>query len=193
VQSANHIGIPVITLDRTADQGEVASFIASDNIEGGKMAAEFIIDQLGKDAKVVELQGTPGASAARERGQGFRSVADQNLNVIARQTANFDRTQGLNVMENLLQGHKEIDAVFAQNDEMALGAIEAINSSGRDILVVGFDGNEDAIKEVQDGRLGATIAQQPELIGKEAVVAASKILKGEKVDKTISVPLKLVQ
>jgi ribose transport system substrate-binding protein len=193
VQSANHIGIPVITLDRTADQGEVASFIASDNIEGGKMAAEFIIDQLGKDAKVVELQGTPGASAARERGQGFRSVADQNLNVIARQTANFDRTQGLNVMENLLQGHKEIDAVFAQNDEMALGAIEAINSSGRDILVVGFDGNEDAIKAVQDGRLGATIAQQPELIGKEAVVAASKILKGEKVDKTISVPLKLVQ
>ena len=193
VQNANHIGIPVITLDRTADQGEVASFIASDNIEGGKMAAEFIIGQLGKDAKVVELQGTPGASAARERGQGFRSVADRDLNVIARQTANFDRTQGLNVMENLLQGHKEIDAVFAQNDEMALGAIEAINSSGRDILVVGFDGNDDAIKAVQDGRLGATIAQQPELIGKEAVVAASKILKGEKVDKKISVPLKLVQ
>lgn len=157
------------------------------------MAAEFIIGQLGKDAKVVELQGTPGASAARERGQGFRSVADRDLNVIARQTANFDRTQGLNVMENLLQGHKEIDAVFAQNDEMALGAIEAINSSGRDILVVGFDGNDDAIKAVQDGRLGATIAQQPELIGKEAVVAASKILKGEKVDKKISVPLKLVQ
>ncbi len=96
-------------------------------------------------------------------------------------------------MENLLQGHKEIDAVFAQNDEMALGAIEAINSSGRDILVVGFDGNDDAIKAVQDGRLGATIAQQPELIGKEAVVAASKILKGEKVDNKISVPLKLVQ
>lgn len=193
VQSANHIGIPVITLDRTADDGEVEAFIASDNIEGGKMAANFIIDKLGKDVKVVELQGTPGASASRERGEGFHSIADQHLNVIARQTANFDRTQGLNVMENLLQGHKEIDAVFAQNDEMALGAIEAINSSGRDILVVGFDGNDDAIKAVEEGRLSATIAQQPELIGKEAVIAASKILKGEKVDSKISVPLKLVE
>lgn len=193
VQSANHIGIPVITLDRTADHGEVAAFIASDNVEGGKMAANFIIDKLGKDVKVVELQGTPGTSAARERGQGFHSVADKNLNVISRQTANFDRTQGLNVMENLLQGHKEIDAVFAQNDEMALGAIEAINSSGRDVLVVGFDGNDDAIKAVKEGRLSATIAQQPELIGKEAVTAASKILKGEKVDSKIAVPLKLVE
>lgn len=193
IQSANHIGIPVITLDRSADKGKIETLIASNNLEGGKMAANFIIDQTGKGAKVVELQGTPGASASRERGQGFHSIADKQLNVIAKQTANFDRTQGLNVMENLLQGHKDIQAVFAQNDEMALGAIEAINSSGRDILVVGFDGNDDAIKAVQEGRLSATIAQQPELIGKEAVIAAAKILKGEKVNRRIAVPLKLVK
>lgn len=193
VQSANHIGIPVIALDRSADKGKIETLVASNNIEGGKMAANFIIDQIGKDAKVVELQGTPGASASRERGQGFHSVADKQLNVIAKQTAHFDRTQGLNVMENLLQGHKDVQAVFAQNDEMALGAIEAINSSGRDILVVGFDGNDDALKAVKEGRLSATIAQQPELIGKEAVMAASKILKGEKVNSKIAVPLKLVQ
>ncbi|MGA8941577.1 MAG: ribose ABC transporter substrate-binding protein RbsB [Thermoactinomyces sp.] len=193
VQSANHSGIPVIALDRSADKGKVETLIASNNIEGGKMAANFIFDRLGKDAKVVELQGTPGASASRERGQGFHSIADKHLNVIAQQTANFDRTQGLNVMENLLQGHKDIQAVFAQNDEMALGAIEAINSSGRDILVVGFDGNDDAVKAVKEGRLGATIAQQPELIGKEAVIAAAKVLKGEKVESRVAVPLKLVE
>lgn len=193
VQSANHIGIPVITLDRSADKGKVETLVASDNITGGKMAANFIINKVGKHAKVVELQGTPGASAARERGQGFHEIADKKLDVIAKQTANFDRTQGLNVMENLLQGHKDIQAVFAQNDEMALGAIEAIKSSGRDIVVVGFDGTDDGIKAVKEGRLSATVAQQPVLIGKQAVIAASKVLQGKKVKSRIAVPLKLIQ
>ncbi|KHD86218.1 D-ribose transporter subunit RbsB [Heyndrickxia ginsengihumi] len=193
VQSANHIGIPVITLDRSADKGKVETLVASDNITGGKMAANFIINKVGKHANVVELQGTPGASAARERGQGFHEIADKKLDVIAKQTANFDRTQGLNVMENLLQGHKDIQAVFAQNDEMALGAIEAIKSSGRDIVVVGFDGTDDGIKAVKEGRLSATVAQQPVLIGKQAVIAASKVLQGKKVKSRIAVPLKLIQ
>lgn len=157
------------------------------------MAANFIISKVGENAKVVELQGTPGASAARERGQGFHAVADKKLNVVAKQTANFDRTQGLNVMENLLQGHKDIQAVFAQNDEMALGAIEAIKSSGRDIIVVGFDGTDDGLKAVKQGRLSATVAQQPVLIGKDAVIAASKVLKDKKVKSRIAVPLKLVK
>jgi ribose transport system substrate-binding protein len=193
VQSANHIGIPVITLDRSADKGKVASLVASDNITGGKMAANFIISRVGKQAKVVELQGTPGASASRERGQGFHAIADKQLDVVAKQTANFDRTQGLNVMENLLQGQKDIKAVFAQNDEMALGAIEAIKSTGKNIVVVGFDGNDDALKAVKEGRLTATVAQQPLLIGKDAVDAASDVIKGKKVKSRIAVPLKLVK
>jgi ribose transport system substrate-binding protein len=193
VQSANHIGIPVITLDRSVDKGKVASLVASDNITGGKMAANFIISRVGKQAKVVELQGTPGASASRERGQGFHAIADKQLNVVAKQTANFDRTQGLNVMENLLQGQKDIKAVFAQNDEMALGAIEAIKSTGKNIVVVGFDGNEDALKAVKEGRLTGTVAQQPLLIGKDAVDAASDVIKGKKVKSRIAVPLKLVK
>lgn len=94
-------------------------------------------------------------------------------------------------MENLLQGNPDIQAVFAHNDEMALGAIEAIRSSGKEILVVGFDGNEDAVKAVQAGDMSATIAQQPELIGKLAVQAARDILNGKKVEKTIPAPLKL--
>jgi ribose transport system substrate-binding protein len=192
VQSANNIGIPVVTLDRSADKGKVETLVASDNVKGGEMAADYIFEKLGEGAKVAELEGTPGASATRERGKGFHNVADQKLDVAAKQSADFDRTKGLNVMENLLQGNSDIKAVFAHNDEMALGAIQAINSSGRDVLVVGFDGNEDAVNAVKEGKLAATVAQQPELIGELAVKAASDVLKGKKVEKNIAAPLKLM-
>ncbi|PEZ82787.1 ribose ABC transporter substrate-binding protein RbsB [Bacillus sp. AFS017274] len=192
VQSANEAGIPVITIDRSSDEGDIETFIASDNVAGGEMAAEYLVKELGDKAKVVELEGVSGASATRERGKGFHNIADKQLDVQTSQTAEFDRTKGLNVMENILQGNKDIQAVFAHNDEMALGAIEAIKAAGKDIIVVGFDGNDDALKAVENGELKATIAQQPALIGEEAVNAAEKILKGDKVDDTISVPLKLV-
>ncbi|MFE4809993.1 ribose ABC transporter substrate-binding protein RbsB [Peribacillus simplex] len=192
VQSANEAGIPVITIDRSSDEGDIETFIASDNVAGGEMAAEYLVKELGDKAKVVELEGVSGASATRERGKGFHNIADKQLDVLTSQTAEFDRTKGLNVMENILQGNKDIQAVFAHNDEMALGAIEAIKAAGKDIIVVGFDGNDDALKAVESGELKATIAQQPALIGEEAVNAAEKILKGDKVDDKISVPLKLV-
>ncbi len=192
VQSANSLGIPVVTLDRSAEKGEVATLVSSDNEKGGEMAGEFLVDQLGEGAKVAELEGVPGASATRERGKGFHNIADEKLDVVAKQTANFDRTEGLNTMENLLQGNPDIEAVFAHNDEMALGALQAIQSSGKDILVVGFDGNEDAINSIQDGKLSATVAQQPEEIGSLAVQAGVDVLKGNEVDETIPVPLKLV-
>ncbi|WLR58721.1 ribose ABC transporter substrate-binding protein RbsB [Guptibacillus hwajinpoensis] len=192
VQSANSLGIPVVTLDRSAEKGDVATLVSSDNEKGGEMAGEFLVEQLGEGAKVAELEGVPGASATRERGQGFHNIADEKLEVVAKQTANFDRTEGLNTMENLLQGNPDIKAVFAHNDEMALGAIQAIQSSGKDVLVVGFDGNEDAINSIQDGKLSATVAQQPEEIGSLAVEAGVDVLKGNEVDETIPVPLKLV-
>ncbi|GAA1382027.1 MULTISPECIES: ribose ABC transporter substrate-binding protein RbsB [Peribacillus] len=192
VKDANDAGIPVITIDRSSDEGDIETFIASDNVAGGEMAAEYLVKEFGKKAKVVELEGVSGASATRERGKGFHNIADKQLEVLTSQTAEFDRTKGLNVMENILQGNKDIQAVFAHNDEMALGAIEAIKAAGKDIIVVGFDGNDDALKAVESGELKATIAQQPALIGEEAVNASEKILKGDKVDDTISVPLKLV-
>ncbi|WP_273836171.1 ribose ABC transporter substrate-binding protein RbsB [Guptibacillus sedimenti] len=192
VQSANSLGIPVVTLDRSAEKGDVATLVSSDNEKGGEMAGEFLVEQLGEEAKVAELEGVPGASATRERGKGFHNIADEKLDVVAKQTANFDRTEGLNTMENLLQGNPDIEAVFAHNDEMALGALQAIQSSGKDILVVGFDGNEDAINSIQDGKLSATVAQQPEQIGSLAVQAGVDVLKGNEVDETIPVPLKLV-
>ncbi|MBO2945331.1 ribose ABC transporter substrate-binding protein RbsB [Paenibacillus sp. F411] len=192
VQTANSIGIPVITLDRSADQGEVEALVASDNVKGGQMAAEHIVKELGKNTKVIELEGVPGASATRERGQGFHDVADLELDVVAKQAADFDRTKGLNVMENLLQGNPDVKAVFAHNDEMALGAIEAIQSSGKDIMVIGFDGNDDALKSIEAGKLTATVAQQPELIGQLAVQAAVDVTSGKEVEEVIPAPLKLV-
>jgi len=192
VQTANSLDIPVVTLDRSADKGEVAALVASDNVKGGQMAAEFIVEQLGKDAKVIELEGVPGASATRERGKGFHDIADEQLNVVAKQAADFDRTKGLTVTENLLQGNPDAKAIFAHNDEMALGAIEAIQSSGKDIMVIGFDGNEDALKSIEAGNMTATVAQQPELIGQLAVQAAKDVLQGKEVEKNIAAPLKMV-
>lgn len=192
VQAANGLDVPVIALDRSADQGDVKALVASDNAKGGQMAAEYLVQQLGEGAKVIELQGVPGASATRERGKGFHEIADKQLDVIASQAADFDRTKGLTVMENLLQGNPDVQAVFAHNDEMALGAIEAIESSGKDIPVVGFDGNDDALTSIQNGKLTATVAQQPELIGQLAVDAARDVLEGKEVEASIPAPLKLV-
>lgn len=192
VQSANSANIPVITIDRSAEQGEVETLITSDNVAGGEMAAEFIYDQLGEGAKVAELEGVSGASATRERGEGFHRIADEKLDVVASQPADFDRIKGLTVMENTLQGNSDIEAVFAHNDEMALGAVEAIQAAGKDIIVVGFDGIEDAIDAVEAGDLTATIAQRPDLMGKEAIKAAEKILNGEELEDIIKVPLDLV-
>lgn len=192
VMAANNSKIPVITLDRGANGGDVVTHIASDNVAGGKMAGEFIVEKIGKDGKVVELQGIPGTTAARDRGKGFNEAAANNITVVAQQAADFDRTKGLDVMENILQAVPEIDAVFAHNDEMALGALKAIEGSGRDILVVGFDATDDAVNAVEAGTLAATVAQQPAMIGAMGVETASKVIKGETAPEFIPVELKLV-
>ncbi len=193
VAIANRNKLPVITLDRGAAKGEVVSHIASDNVAGGKMAGDFIAQKLGSGAKVIQLEGLAGTSAARERGEGFKqAIAAHHFSVLASQPADFDRTKGLNVMENLLASKGEVQAVFAQNDEMALGALRAITAAKKPILVVGFDGTDDGIKAVKNGKLAATIAQQPALIGSLGVETADKLLKGEKVDANIPVALKVI-
>lgn len=193
VRVANKKNIPVITLDRGAAQGDVVSHIASDNVAGGKMAGDFIAEKLGDNAKVIQLEGIAGTSAARERGEGFKqAVQAHKFEILASQPADFDRTKGLNVMENLLTAQPNVQAVFAQNDEMALGAIRAVQAANKSVLIVGFDGTDDGVKAVKSGKLGATIAQQPDLIGALGVQTADKIIKGEKVEAKIPVPLKVV-
>ena len=193
IMAANDASIPVITLDRGANGGDVVAHIASDNVAGGKMAGEYIVEQLGGAGNVVELEGIPGTSAARDRGQGFNeAIEGSGLEVVAKQAADFDRTTGLSVMENILQAQSEIDAVFAHNDEMALGALEAVSASGRDIMIVGFDATADAVSAVEAGTLAATVAQQPMMIGSLGIETASQVLAGDTVDEYIPVELQLI-
>jgi ribose transport system substrate-binding protein len=194
VQAANQADIPVIALDRGASGGEIATLIASDNVEGGRMAGEELIELVGS-GPVAQLEGIPGASPTRDRGQGFEEAinAQDAVELVASQTANFDRAEGLNVTENILQSNPEIKGIFAQNDEMALGAVRALgNRAGSDVKIVGFDAIEDALKAIQDGKMNATVAQQPDRIGSLGVENAKKVIEGESVDENIPVPVKLV-
>ncbi|UXZ09387.1 ribose ABC transporter substrate-binding protein RbsB [Clostridium perfringens] len=196
VEVANKSNIPVITLDRQANGWKITSHIASDNIKGGEMAAEYVLDKF-KDEKgpinVVEIQGIPGASATRDRGEGFHNIMDKNdkFNFISIQAADFDRQKGLQVMENIIQANPNIQVVFAHNDEMALGAVKAIKASGINALVIGFDGNDDAKDSIDANEMTATIAQQPDLIGALGVELANKIYKGESIKDKIAADLKV--
>ena len=196
VKEATSKGIKVVSLDRSVTGAEVSAHIASDNVAGGKMAGEFLLEKLGGKGNIVELEGIAGSSAARERGQGFHQVVDGKADVklLAKQPADFDRAKGLSVMENIIQGNKGIQGVFAHNDEMALGAVKAIQAVGlKNVVVVGFDATADAVAAVKAGTLAATVQQQPELIGQYGVQTAKKLIAGQPVDKFIPVPLNLVK
>lgn len=192
VQEAVNKGVKVISVDRAVNGVEIDCQIASDNVAGAEMATQYIVDTLGEGVKVAELQGTSGASAAIDRGEGFHNVADSKLDVVASQTANFDRTEGMTVMENMLQANGDIKAVFAANDEMALGAMEAIAGAGKKIMVVGFDATDDAVASIKEGKMSATIAQQPDLIGATAIENAIKVINGETIPKAIPVEVTLI-
>lgn len=195
VMVANNLDLPIITVDRASNGGKVVSHVASDNVEGGKMAAKYLVEKLGNKGNIVELEGIAGSSATRDRGAGFdNEIKNSNLQIITKQSADFDRTKGLSVMENIIQSKGNISAVFAQNDEMALGALKALQDANmKDILVVGFDATDDAVISVQKGDLSATIAQQPKLIGETAVNLAHRFLSGEKVESFAPVELKLIE
>ena len=192
VEAAKAKGVKVIAVDRAVNGVDIECQIASDNVLGAELATQFIVDTLGEGAIVAELEGVTGASAAIDRSQGFHNIADSKLTVVARQTANFARAEGMSVMENMLQANPDIQAVFAANDEMALGAMEAISGAGKDIMVMGFDATDDAIASIKAGQMAGTIAQQPALIGSTAVTNALKLINGEEIEKSIPVEVTLV-
>ena len=192
VEAAIAKGVRVISVDRVVNGVDIDCQIASDNVAGAELATQYIVDTLGENVKTAELVGPSGASAAIDRSQGFHNIADKKLKVVASQTADFDRTQGMTVMENMIQADSSIQAVFAGNDEMALGAVEAISGAKKDVLVVGFDATDDAIEAIRQGRMGATIAQQPDLIGSTAVENAIRLTKGESIPKEIPVEVTLI-
>ncbi|POQ99669.1 D-ribose ABC transporter substrate-binding protein [Alkalispirochaeta sphaeroplastigenens] len=196
VHRANQSGVPVFTIDRGAHGGTVVSHIASDNVAGGSLAAEYLLQKIGGTGEIAELQGIPGTSAARDRGAGFNSVVSGSAHVrlVAAQTANFNRTEGLDVFQNILQAQTNLKGVFAHNDEMILGAIQAAEAAGRarDMIFVGFDAVEDALTAVADGKLHATVAQKPAEMGRLGVITALNYLAGKPVESSIPVDLQLV-
>ncbi|MGC9501323.1 substrate-binding domain-containing protein [Streptomyces sp. WG7] len=195
VRGANKDDIPVIAVDRGVNDAKAAALVASDNVEGGELGAKALAEKLGGEGTIVILQGQAGTSASRERGAGFAAGLKEypGIKVVAKQPADFDRTKGLDVMTNLLQAHPDIDGVFAENDEMALGAIKALGSkAGKSVQVVGFDGTPDGLKAVREGTLFASVAQQPKELGRIAVQNALRAADGEKVDTMVKVPVKVV-
>lgn len=192
IQKANDAKIPVICIDCGADRGTVVSTVASDNVAGGKMAADYLIKKLGLKAKIAELQGIPGASATRERGQGFDKIADKKLNIVSKQTAQFDRAKGLSVTENILQAHHDVKGIFSQNDEMAVGAARAVKASKKDIVIVGFDGTNDALKLIKSGQMTATVAQQWDKMADTSLDAVYDYYQGKTVKKNNLVPVRLI-
>ena len=166
VESLNAAGIPVVTVDRRIIGAPTLCHVGADNVEGGRTAGLFIAHLLKGEGRVIELTGTPGSSPAIDRGSGFNEVIAQfpNIKIIAQQTGQFTRAEGMTVMENLIQANPEFDAVFAHNDDMIIGAIEAIKGSGLklgDVITVGFDAIEDALRAVKRNELDATIEQFP--------------------------------
>jgi ribose transport system permease protein len=195
VRSADQADIPVVAVDRGVNKAEIDALVASDNVEGGRMAARALGEKLGGEGRIVILQGQAGTSASRERGQGFAEGLKEfpGIEVVAKQPADFDRTKGLDVMTNLLQAHPDVDGVFAENDEMALGAAKALGSrAGKQVQVVGFDGTPDGLKAVEAGTLYASVAQQPTELGRIAVRNALAAAEGKDLKDLVKVPVKVV-
>ena len=203
IVKANRAGIPVVILDtrvhaQTLQEagGKVASFIGSDNFEGGKLAGEFLVKKLGGTGKVAILEGIPGHETGDSRLKGFHAAVDSHpgIQVVASQTANWERDQGYNVFQNILQSHQELHALFACSDLMALGAVEAISAAGRTgkISVVGFDAFSEAREAVLKGMMDATIAQSPAEMGRIAIEQAARLLRGEKVPEETSIRIELI-
>jgi ribose transport system substrate-binding protein len=195
LQSAREAGVPVFLVDREANAEiceDYIGFMGSNFIEQGERAAEWLVEAKNGKAKVAELQGTVGASVTADRGEGFKSVIDENsgMEIIASQSGNFNRAEGQNVMEQILGGNPDLDAVYAHNDEMAIGAIQALKDAGRkpgeDVTVVSVDGTRDALQAIIDGDLGATVETNPRF-GPLAFDTAERFLSGEQIPTKITV------
>jgi ribose transport system substrate-binding protein len=200
---AKQANVPIIVVDTRVDAKAAAdagvtteTFVGSDNYEGGRLAGQYVVKMSGGKARVGILEGIPGHETGDSRLRGFREAVQgtPGITIVASQPANWERDQGFNVFQNMLQAHQDIDTVFAASDLMALGAIEAIAAAGRTgkIRVVGFDALDDAKKAIAAGTMEASVAQFPYEMGRVAVESAVKVMRGEKLPPDINVKLELV-
>ncbi len=194
LKEAKRAGIPVLLMDReieTADDSLYAAFIGSDFVEEGRLAAQWMVDNVkGDTVKIVELEGTPGSAPAIDRQNGFKEIVEQhpNFKIIESQSANFRRSDGKDLMESLLKLHSEIDVVYAHNDDMALGAIQAIEAAGlkpgEDIVIISVDAIREAFEAVVAGKINCIVECTP-LFGPLAFDMAEKILNGEPYERRV--------
>lgn len=203
IVKANRAGIPILVVDTRVDAatleeagGRVATFIGSDNVEGGRIAAKYVVKLLGGEGKVAILEGIPGHETGDSRLSGFHEVVDQvpGIEIVASQTANWERDQGFNVFQNILQSHPEIQALFTCSDLMALGAIEAIAAAGRtdDLILVSFDALPEAKEAILLGTMAGSVAQHPSEMGKLAIENAYRLLNGQSIPGEIPVTIELI-
>lgn len=189
IERANAAGIPVALANTRANGGEFITFSAVENYDAMTQVAEYVVEKLEGTGKVVIIEGTAGAQTAIDRLAAINDVLAKNpgIEILASQTAEFQRAKALEVMENLLQTHPEIDAVLACNDEEALGAIEALDAAGRleGTVVSGFDGNSDALKALTAGRMTVTMFQNAPAQAGDAVQALLDFLAGKTVEARI--------
>jgi ABC-type sugar transport system substrate-binding protein len=185
VRKAKDAGIPVFCIDREINSNDAAtSQLLSDSYSGCVALGEYFVERVGKEGKYVELMGLAGDNNTRNRSGGFHNVVDryEGLKLVAQQSADFDRTKALEVMESILQAQPEIDAVFAANDAMAMGAYQALVAAGRadKVKVFGFDGADEVVKLIAEGKIEATGMQFPKTMARTAAEYADQWFKGKR-------------
>lgn len=196
LKQATEMGIPVVDLDANLDHEiaekagvKIAFTIGSDNTEAGAKGADFMAEKLkGKTGSVLVIEGLAGNITGQKRAKGF---ADQlakvapDLKIVASLPGDWDRQKAANITNDTLTANPDLVGIFCANDTMALGAVESVYAAGKggEIVVIGVDGNSDAVKAIKAGRLTASVAQLPYLVGKQAVEKAKAVLAGEPVDK----------
>ncbi|HIW33004.1 MAG TPA: ABC transporter substrate-binding protein [Candidatus Paenibacillus intestinavium] len=192
LKEAKEAGIPVILTDRAVDSKDTSlykTFIGSDFVLEGRKAGEWLLEQYkdsSEDINIVELQGTTGSAPANDRMAGFADVisANSKLKVIASQTGDFTRAKGKEVMQAFLKAHKEIDVLYAHNDDMALGAIQAIEAAGlvpgKDIIIISVDAVKDGMQAASEGKINFIVECNP-LLGPQLMTAVKKVLAGEEI------------
>ena len=190
ILAAKAAGIPVFLIDRDVDHtmakpGEdYVTFIGSDFVDEGKRIAEWLVKNANGKSKIIELEGSTGASPANDRKKGFDDVIAQNpsFTIVASQTGDFNRDTGRKVAETLIQAHPDADIIYAHNDEMALGAIAALEAAGKvpgkDVLIVSIDGEKDGVQAIIDGKIGAICGCSP-LFGPKAMATMQAYAAGE--------------